>query len=556
MKNNIFKDNYYYLCKKLVICFSVLSIMLTMMTLSNNNSSAASILLNDIQNHWAEKDIEKAVDSGYVKGYTDSTFKPDMPVTRAECVSMLNSAFGVTTKESTAHFTDVSTKDWFAANVWTAANASYMSGYPDNTFRPYNFITREQCAMAIFNLTKINANSKKVFQDDGQIANWSRNAVTALASAGIISGYNDGKFYPAKNVTRAQAVVMINNAKSYLSKMSENTSPPQKDSENIEITPVRSSIVVTGSIVNIRANPGTSYSVIGQVKSGDILEANGLSNNWYRVLFNGSTGWITAQYVKETSETSRGGYGRDNQNNSSQTDNNNEQNMQNVTNYVLIWKLSQSESGNIDALIEKAKTLRIGYVIKTHDGSAWWQEQADAIKKFKAAGIPCGAWGYCYGNHLQDEINNVQKSFEAGASFYIADVEKEYENVNMRDKAQQFMSAISQLGPVDYTSYAYPTYHSALPFDIFNQYARYAMPQSYWKLIGDSPQECYDRSVKEYKATGAKNIALMGMICDNVAVSEIKEFQKLCLNNNSPIFWWDYQEASPEMLNAIGIDSF
>ncbi len=542
MKNNIFKDNYYCLCKKVLICFSVLSIMLT---LSSNYSSAASILLNDIQNHWAEKDIIKAVDSGYVKGYTDATFKPDMPMTRAECVSMLNSAFGVTTKGSSSYFTDVSSKDWFAANVWTAANASYMSGYPDNTFRPYNFISREQCAMAIYNLTKINANSKKVFQDDGQIANWSRNAVTALASVGIISGYNDGNFYPAKNVTRAQAVVMINKAKSYILNNNENPSPPQQDSDNTEVTPVSKSILVTGSIVNIRANPGTSYSVIGQVKSGDVLEATGLSNNWYRVLFNGSTGWITAQYVKEVQKNNDEDIDSDNNNNQSNS----------VTNYVLIWKLSQSESGNIDALIEKAKTLNIGYVIKTHDGSAWWQEQADAIKKFTAAGIPCGAWGYCYGNHLQDEINNVQKSFEAGADFYIADVEKEYENVNMRDKAQQFMSAISRFGPVDYTSYAYPTYHSALPFDIFNQYARYAMPQSYWKLIGDSPQECYDRSVKEYTATGAKNIALMGMICDNVAVSEIKEFQKLCLNNNSPIFWWDYQEASPEMLNAIGIDS-
>lgn len=541
MKNNIFKDNYYCLCKKVLICFSVLSIMLT---LSSNYSSAASILLNDIQNHWAEKDIIKAVDSGYVKGYTDATFKPDMPMTRAECVSMLNSAFGVTTKGSFSYFTDVSSKDWFAANVWTAANASYMSGYPDNTFRPYNFISREQCAMAIYNLTKINANSKKVFQDDGQIANWSRNAVTALASVGIISGYNDGNFYPAKNVTRAQAVVMINKAKSYILNNNDNPSPPQQDSDNTEVTPVSKSILVTGSIVNIRANPGTSYSVIGQVKSGDVLEATGLSNNWYRVLFNGSTGWITAQYVKEVQK---------NNDEDIDSDNNNQSNS--VTNYVLIWKLSQSESGNIDALIEKAKTLNIGYVIKTHDGSAWWQEQADAIKKFTAAGIPCGAWGYCYGNHLQDEINNVQKSFEAGADFYIADVEKEYENVNMRDKAQQFMSAISRFGPVDYTSYAYPTYHSALPFDIFNQYARYAMPQSYWKLIGDSPQECYDRSVKEYTASGAKNIALMGMICDNVAVSEIKEFQKLCLNNNSPIFWWDYQEASPEMLNAIGIDS-
>lgn len=437
---------------KLIVC--IVLFLIISMNLNGICSLAAVSTLKDIQGHWAQNDIQKAVDIGFVHGYPDLTFKPDKEVTRAEFVSMLNAAFSIPASGTSSNFKDVKSSDWFANSVWSLENASYINGYPDSTFRPNDYITREQCALIIYNITGIAGRNNKVFEDSSQIADWSRHAVESLASADILTGYTDGFFYPVKNVTRAEAVVMINRAKDYISEISR----------------------------------------------GDI-------------------------------------------------DRNNEG--KEVINYVWIWRLPKCEGGNIDALIQKAKTLHIGYVIKTHDGNQWWQEQADAITKITAAGVPCGAWGYCYGNHVQDEINYVQDSFEAGASFYVADVEKEYGNINMRDTAQQFMSAISRFGPVDYTSYAYPTYHSAVPFDIFNQYARYAIPQCYWKYIGDSPQKCYDRAVREYKATGAKNVAPMGMMCDNVAVDEIKQFKNLCGNSGTPVFWWDYQEASPQMLDAL-----
>ena len=520
---------------KLFVC--ILLFIIISLNSAGYISLAATTTLSDIQGHWAQTDIQKAVDSGYIKGYSDLTFRPDNAVTRAEFVSMLNSAFSIPAGSSAPNFKDVQSSDWFADSVYSLANAAYINGYPDNTFRPNDYITREQCALVIYNITTITGTNSKVFEDSSQIADWSRQAVEALAAADVLTGYTDGFFYPAKNVTRAQAVVMINRAKDYIS--NTGTGGMGQETGSIQTTPVQVSLLVTGSQVNIRSLPDTSYPVIGQVNLGDVLRATELSsNNWYKVEFNGATGWITAQYVKEDTEVSRGDIDRNNEGNE-------------VINYVWIWRLPKCEGGDIDALIQKAKALHIGYVIKTHDGNEWWQEQADAITKITAAGVPCGAWGYCYGNHVQDEINNVQASFEAGASFYVADVEKEYGNINMRDTAQQFMSAISRFGPIDYTSYAYPTYHSSVPFDIFNQYARYAIPQCYWKYIGDTPQECYNRAVREYAATGAKNIAPMGMMCDNVSVDEIKQFKNLCGNSGNPIFWWDYQEATPQMLDAL-----
>jgi hypothetical protein len=40
--------------------------------------------LNDIQGHWAEKDIDSMLRKGIIAGYEDGSFKPDQSVTRAE----------------------------------------------------------------------------------------------------------------------------------------------------------------------------------------------------------------------------------------------------------------------------------------------------------------------------------------------------------------------------------------------------------------------------------------------------------------------------------------
>ena len=45
---------------------------------------------NDIQGHWAEKYIEKAVVLGWITGYEDGSFKPDQFITRAEAMTIYN----------------------------------------------------------------------------------------------------------------------------------------------------------------------------------------------------------------------------------------------------------------------------------------------------------------------------------------------------------------------------------------------------------------------------------------------------------------------------------
>lgn len=56
--------------------------------------------------------------------------------------------------------------------------------------------------------------------------------------------------------------------------------------------------VVTGSVVNIRQNPGISHKVISQVKASNVIKIIDENTSWYKVhLQTGQEGWINKDYI-------------------------------------------------------------------------------------------------------------------------------------------------------------------------------------------------------------------------------------------------------------------
>ncbi|GAE86891.1 C40 family peptidase [Acetivibrio straminisolvens] len=58
--------------------------------------------------------------------------------------------------------------------------------------------------------------------------------------------------------------------------------------------------VTTASMLNVRENPSTSTKVIGQIPNGSKVDIIETSNGWYKVSYNGKTGWVYSSYVKVT----------------------------------------------------------------------------------------------------------------------------------------------------------------------------------------------------------------------------------------------------------------
>lgn len=57
-------------------------------------------------------------------------------------------------------------------------------------------------------------------------------------------------------------------------------------------------VVVKGSVVNLRAGPGTGNSIVGSASRGDVLEVMTSRDGWYKVVKNGVACWIAGWLVE------------------------------------------------------------------------------------------------------------------------------------------------------------------------------------------------------------------------------------------------------------------
>lgn len=57
--------------------------------------------------------------------------------------------------------------------------------------------------------------------------------------------------------------------------------------------------IVTGSCVNVRSAPSTDSSILTKVYAGNIVGLVSLADGWYAVTYNGTSGYMSADYVRE-----------------------------------------------------------------------------------------------------------------------------------------------------------------------------------------------------------------------------------------------------------------
>ncbi|USF29389.1 S-layer homology domain-containing protein [Clostridium sp. MD294] len=187
-------------------------ILILMLLLLNHVTMAFAFspIPSDITGHWAENTILQWQSEERIKGYEDNTFRPDNAITRAEFIHLLHSI--ITIKQNAiVNFSDVNTSDWFYEDISKAVSNHIISGFEDNTFRPNEMITRAQSALIISNALQLPTNTTNgtALKDDSDIPIWSKNAVYAMLNAGYISGYEDGTFRANQNMTRAEAISML-----------------------------------------------------------------------------------------------------------------------------------------------------------------------------------------------------------------------------------------------------------------------------------------------------------------------------------------------------------
>ncbi|MBZ6489403.1 SH3 domain-containing protein, partial [Priestia aryabhattai] len=60
---------------------------------------------------------------------------------------------------------------------------------------------------------------------------------------------------------------------------------------------------VTASTLNVRSGAGTNYASIGSVTKGQKLSVVSKSGSWYKINYNGRTGYVSSDYVQSSGTT-------------------------------------------------------------------------------------------------------------------------------------------------------------------------------------------------------------------------------------------------------------
>ncbi len=222
-------------------------------------------------------------------------------------------------------------------NYFSDASADYIdkayelgivSGYPDGTFRPDRYLTRQEffqivenfCNAAAF-LPTADSTYLATFVDASTVAQWAVEATQICVKYGYVNGKgsSDGttvSLDPLGNATRQEAMAMFLRAYKGLNEyyyyiknanvvVDENTGGggmTGQDSvvDNVNVTGVDKHMMVTASSLNIRSSWSTDARILGAVGYGTDLTVTGIcENGWIQILYKGQVAYVSAEHVSD-----------------------------------------------------------------------------------------------------------------------------------------------------------------------------------------------------------------------------------------------------------------
>ncbi len=167
----------------------------------------------DLNGHWAKNEIEILTAAGVVQGRGNALFEPEAHITRAEFSAFLARAFKLAPIYYEGQFQDVKYYDWYAGAIAVVTKYGIAQGTSESTFSPQLPITREEMAAMIMRaVRKANlqaATSYINYADAADISEWAKQDVGESNSLGLLSGWPDGRFLPKQKATRAEAAITI-----------------------------------------------------------------------------------------------------------------------------------------------------------------------------------------------------------------------------------------------------------------------------------------------------------------------------------------------------------
>ena len=150
----------------------------------------------------------------------DQNFEPNKLITRAGMATLISQAFdNKPTNENIKKFKDVTNQNALAADIDKAVRTGFMQGYSDDEFRPLENIPRYQVLVTLATGLGLKPSQDpsqilQQFDDSTDFPEWAREQVAAAAEAGLIVNPPDrgNSLNPNEPATRGEVAAMIHQA--------------------------------------------------------------------------------------------------------------------------------------------------------------------------------------------------------------------------------------------------------------------------------------------------------------------------------------------------------
>lgn len=184
--------------------------------------------------HWAKGYIDPMVEAGWLRGFRDSTFRPDAPITRAQFATVIVNVFDPPVKRAAIQFRDVAEAFWAAVPIQRAYQAEFISGFPDLTFDPDYPLTKLQSLLALVSGLNLQAaslpdiKSLDIYRDRSAVPNYAKSAIASATQLGLVFNYPaPDELRPSRVATRAEVCAMVYQSLTIVNRMPAVDSPYQ-----------------------------------------------------------------------------------------------------------------------------------------------------------------------------------------------------------------------------------------------------------------------------------------------------------------------------------------
>ncbi|MGG0359676.1 S-layer homology domain-containing protein [Bacillus tropicus] len=198
-----------------------------------------SLKYNDVPaNHWSTKAIYNLTNRKIVQGYGNNIFGFGDNVTRGQVARMIYMYIKPADADASFKnpFTDIR-GHMFEKEIRALAKAGLVNGYGEGKFGPDDVLTREQMAQVLTNAFKFKSTKTTSFTDIDKNS-WALKAISALEENGVTIGTGGKMYSPYADVTREQYSQFLYNSINAVEKETKpEVKPDPKPEEKPEVKP-------------------------------------------------------------------------------------------------------------------------------------------------------------------------------------------------------------------------------------------------------------------------------------------------------------------------------